>query len=274
MRRISEQDNTRSAGFHTADWGTHMPRPLQSMLISAMRNSILQRGKLRHLMTRWISGMGQPLDITFRDLKFRIAGQNNLIETGILARPSYNATEIDFLSEGMGPGAAAVDIGCNIGLYTLPLARAGGRVVAIDANAAMIDHLNFHLAANDLHNVSPLNLAVGAGPGRVDLRIHRDDLAIVAVQEAADGAVEMRDLLTIVTEQGLDRIDALKIDIEGHEDAALVPFFETAPEHLWPRRVVIEFLPPDDYPGAARAMRDRGYRLVGRTRNNSMYARD
>ena len=225
-------------------------------------------------MTRLITRMGQPLDITFRDLKFRIAGRNNLIETGILARPSYNATEIEFLSEVMGPDAVAVDIGCNIGLYTLPLAAAGGRVIAIDANVAMIDHLNFHLAANGLENVTALHLAVGAGPGRVDLNIHLDDVAIVSVKDADDGAVEMRDLPAIATEQGLGRIDALKIDIEGHEDAALVPFFETAPERLWPRRVVIEFLPPDDYPGASRAMLERGYRRVGRTRNNTLFARD
>ena len=84
----------------------------------------------------------------------------------------------------------------------------------------------------------------------------------------------MRSLADIVTSEGLDHIDVLKIDIEGHEDKALVPFFETMPEQFWPARIVIEFLPPSDYPGCAAIFKTCGYRLVGRTRNNSMYQRD
>ncbi len=32
----------------------------------------------------------------------------------------------------------------------------------------------------------------------------------------------------------------MKIDIEGFEDQALFPFFDEAPEKLWPRCIVIE----------------------------------
>jgi hypothetical protein len=52
--------------------------------------------------------------------------------------------------------------------------------------------------------------------------------------------VDSQPLLEIVRKHGLDRIDALKIDIEGAEDMALTPFFETAPKNLWPGMVVIE----------------------------------
>ena len=274
MRRISDKDNQRVSGFHTDPWGTHAPSAVQAALIGATRRTFLQRGRMRHRMTQLIVGLGHPLDITFRGLKFRIAGQNNLIEYGLLARPSYNAAEIDFLCEVMGPEGVAIDIGCNIGMYYLPLAQPGGRVLSIDANAAMVRHLMFHADANGFDRIAGLHMAVGDRAGRVDLKIDRGDVAIVAVEDAPDGSVEMKTLLSIVEDAGLDRIDALKIDIEGHEDMALVPFFETAPEALWPTRVVMEFLPPDDYPGASRAMLARGYRLVGRTRNNSMYARD
>ena len=38
------------------------------------------------------------------------------------------------------------------------------------------------------------------------------------------------------------------------------------------RRIVIEHPEPDaDYPGCAAAFARRGYRLVARTRNNSLY---
>ena len=50
----------------------------------------------------------------------------------------------------------------------------------------------------------------------------------------------MRPLLALVQEHGFERIDALKIDIEGAEDLALLPFFEQAARALWPRLVFIE----------------------------------
>ena len=41
--------------------------------------------------------------------------------------------------------------------------------------------------------------------------------------------VEVAPLADIITAAGVDRIDYLKIDIEGFEDRALVPFIQQAP---------------------------------------------
>jgi hypothetical protein len=50
----------------------------------------------------------------------------------------------------------------------------------------------------------------------------------------------MTTLSQIAADFGLPRIDALKIDIEGFEDQALIPFLETSQRNLWPRRIFIE----------------------------------
>lgn len=84
----------------------------------------------------------------------------------------------------------------------------------------------------------------------------------------------MRPLLSIVQDVGLHRVDSLKIDIKGHEDAALVPFLQLAPEAYLPSRIVIERASPaGDYPGCAAEFERLGYKLIGRTPNNSMYER-
>lgn len=84
----------------------------------------------------------------------------------------------------------------------------------------------------------------------------------------------MRPLLSIVQDVGLHRVDSLKIDIKGHEDAALVPFLQQAPEAYLPSRIVIERASPaGDYPGCAAEFERLGYKLIGRTPNNSMYER-
>ena len=67
-------------------------------------------------MTNWITSLGRPIDVTFRGNQYRIEGRNNLIEYGLLTRPSYNAQEIDFVSEPLQESGIAIDIGCNIGI--------------------------------------------------------------------------------------------------------------------------------------------------------------
>lgn len=136
-------------------------------------------------MTRIIMSLGCPLDVEFRGCRYRIEGRNNLIERGLLTRPSYNAEEIEFLGQAVADGGVAVDIGSNIGLYSSPLARvagATGTVLSIDANPEMVEHLMFNAKASGLWNLVMLNLAVGGEEAMVDLRIRQNDVAIVGVE--------------------------------------------------------------------------------------------
>ncbi|MGB5864045.1 MAG: FkbM family methyltransferase [Sulfitobacter sp.] len=194
-------------------------------------------------MAQLILSFGRPLDIYFRGCKYRIEGRNNLIETGLLTRPSYNAKEIEFLQQAAINGGVAVDIGCNIGLYALPLARAtgpSGQVLAVDANSDMIERIAFNARASEFKNLKAIYVAVGAEEARVDLRIRQNDVAIVSVERNKNGKTMMLPLLRILAENGVKSVDSLKIDIEGHEDVAMVPFLRDASESLLPSRIVIE----------------------------------
>lgn len=260
-----------------APWGRFRPGPARAALIGLARRTFLRRGMARYRLSALITGMGSPLDVDFRGCRFRIDGHHNLMDAAVMLNPAYNAAEIDFLLGALGPGGTAVDIGCNIGIYALPFARAvgaGGRVVAIDANPGMIARLTFNAAASDLAQVVPVAVAVGDTEGQVELSVVRDDLSIVAVEEVVGGTIPMRPLAAILEGCGVGRVDALKIDVEGFEDRALAPWLMAAPEAHLPARIVIERAAPDhDYPGCATAFAARGYRLAGRTRNNSLYER-
>ncbi len=276
-RPLSDDADRTTPDLFLRPWGTYAPEGVQKLLIGLTQKTFLQRGALRAAMTRRIMSLGAPLDIRFRDCCYRIEGRNNLIETGLLTRPGYNGVEIDFLQEAVKAGGTAVDIGSNVGLYSLPLARAAGpegRVLAIDANPDMVRHLTFNAAASGLANITALNMAVGGIEARVHLKIRQDDVAIVSVTPSDTGTIQMQPLLHILSHAKIARLDALKIDIEGHEDAALVPFLQLAPDALLPTRIVIERAGPDsDYPGCVTEFSRLGYRRVGQTRNNSMYMR-
>ncbi len=257
-------------------FGTYAPNLMQRLLIGLACYTFLHRGAFRNHMTRLIMGRsGKPIDVSFRGCNYRLMGQSNLIEYGILLNPKYNAADIDFLIEDAQPGSNFLDIGSNIGLYALSMARAAGptgTLIAIDANPMMAQMLSWNAAASNFRNVRMFACAVSDKDGHGELLVHKDDVAIVAVVETETGSIPVRTLASIVEEVGIANIHGLKIDIEGHEDKALAPFIQAAPDSMLPRRIVIEHPKSfDDYPACARAFAKRGYVLAGQSRNNSFY---
>src|SRR6202042_1568929 len=113
--------------------------------------------------------------------------------------------------------------------------------------------------------------AVSDTDGEVMIETDGDNLGASHVVTGAATAsaitVPALQLKRILEEAGVTRVDALKIDIEGFEDRALMPFFRDAPQTLWPRAVVIEHLSCDEWREDCIAdMRARGYVDAGRTR--------
>ena len=275
FRATTTLETTTENVFSARPFGTFTPNFLQRGIINFARKSILRRGMFRGSVTALIMKLsGTPLDVMFRGCAYRLFGNQNLIEYGILLEPKYNAADIDFLLEGGTTASNFVDLGSNIGLYSLPCAKAAphGLTLSIDANPKMADLLSWNAAASNITNIQMISCAVSDTEGRGDLVIRKDDIAIVALVEKKNGAVPVRALTAITAELGLITIHGLKIDIEGHEDKALVPFLDSAPRKLLPKRIVIEHPESEvDYPGCTAAFARHGYVLVGRSRNNSFY---
>ncbi len=278
VRALSPAELGRSGETPEPPFGTFAPGALQAALIALARRTPLHRGAFRPAMARAVMGTkDRPLDIAANGCAWRIHGTNNLIECGLLLHPAYNGEDIAFLAEGAQAGDTFIDIGANIGLYALPLAKAvgaSGIVLAIDPNPLMTRRLAFNAAASGLADTIRLfDCAVSDRETRGVLTIRNDDVAIVALEEKGDGDIRVRTLASIAAECSIAAIHGLKIDVEGHEDKALAPFLETAPDALLPSRIVIETAAGgSDYPACAAAFARRGYKRVGRTRNNSLYA--
>jgi FkbM family methyltransferase len=125
-------------------------------------------------------------------------------------------------------GGVAIDVGANIGWHTLwlaTLAGAEGRVLAIEANPSVRAELLRNLQINRLGQVDVFPCAAAEAEGT--LSFFGPDVADVA---AADGyvvrdpqgtpdliSVAARPLDAIIAEQGLTRLDFIKIDVEGFE---------------------------------------------------------
>lgn len=274
-RPLTEKEMADAESDADLPFGHYAPTLAQAALIGLAKWTFLKRGALRAPLTRRILRMGAgKIDVRFRGAAYRLHGDDNLIEYGLLLNPAYNALDIDFLICGAAADANFIDAGANIGLYALPLALGApaGRTIAIDANPRMANLLHWNADATGLTNLSMIHAGISDTEGRARLRIRKDDMAIVAIQKDAEGHIPIRTLASIVDQAGLTAIHGLKIDIEGHESKALVPFLDSAPRALLPRRIVIERPSSgNEYAGCSAAFDRHGYRLVQRTRNNSHY---
>ncbi|WP_119460994.1 FkbM family methyltransferase [Rhodospirillaceae bacterium SYSU D60014] len=131
-----------------------------------------------------------------------------------------------FLSAYLQPGMTVVDIGANVGAYTLLAAKRvgpGGRVVAFEAAPQIYRFLMENVDRNRFGNVVVENVAVGQAEGHLRFTVQAGDLGKSHVHSPLeDDGVEVIDISVIdldgyCSRSGLRRIDYMKIDVEGYE---------------------------------------------------------
>ena len=274
-RSLKANEIISSTEFNSYTFGIFTPNYIQKILILIGKKSFLKRGLFRTFYSKIILSLKKrPLDVYFRKCAYRITGENNLIEYGILLDPKYNFSDLEFLLKGAKNNSNFVDIGSNIGLYSQPLAfnSPDGLTVSIDANPNMVSKLQFNINATKIQNIKVISTAVSDIQGKGSLKIRKDDVAIVALDEDVSSSIKIDTLENIIKSTKINSIFGLKIDIEGHEDKALVPFLLNSPKNLLPKKIVIEQLSKNkDYPGCKDTFNKLNYKLVGRSKNNSFY---
>src|SRR4051794_20387520 len=122
------------------------------------------------------------------------------------------------------PGARLLDLGAHLGTVTLSAAAGGAQGLAVEAsppNARGLRGSALHHRLERDGRVTVRNVAVGDRDGRV--RFHEEGpYGRVAADDDANAVeVPMRRADAIVADHGWDRVDVVKIDVEGYELAVL-----------------------------------------------------
>ena len=154
---------------------------------------------------------------------------NSWLERWILNQDYYEPELVDFLERCLKPGMVAFDVGANIGCHTLVMANAvaaNGRVFAFEPNPAIHQRLRANITLNRFAQVEALPLCLSDHASEETLfapyeneynqglaSMHRGNLG-PRCQEITVASVTLDDF---VGERGLQRLDLLKVDVEGHE---------------------------------------------------------
>ena len=269
-----------------APFGAFAPNAAQAAIIRLAQRTRLKRGAFRPMLSRLINLLrAGPLDVPYQGASFRFYHQASATERGALFNPDYNIEELDFLRKHTPAGGVFVDVGANVGTYAMPMARHvgdSGTVIAVEPHPVTHARLAFNKSASRFAQVKLVAAAAGASDGELMIETDGDNLGASHIvtgdvpAKAINKAIKVPSLRLqrILEQAGVAQVDALKIDIEGYEDRALIPFFKDAPPSLWPRAVVIEHLSKNEWLADCIAdMFSRGYAESGRTRSNTLLVR-
>jgi FkbM family methyltransferase len=122
------------------------------------------------------------------------------------------------------PGDIIIDVGAELGREINLLSRLvgpTGRVYAIEAHPTTFKWLVRRIEASGLTNVTPLNVAISDQPGAVWISDADDPMVNRLIHEPTGFEVRAVTLDDFIQEHGIERVDYLKMNIEGAERLAV-----------------------------------------------------
>lgn len=125
----------------------------------------------------------------------------------------------------IAPGNMVVDVGANIGAFSIKAAKvvgAEGQVLALEPESTNFALLTKNIRLNNTSNVFAKKIAVGERKDDTKLYVYGkrgNNSVFLRPSEKFEGVehVEMDTLDGIIRERSLGRVDFLKIDVEGTE---------------------------------------------------------
>jgi FkbM family methyltransferase len=140
------------------------------------------------------------------------------------------------LIDTLSAGAVIIDGGANAGFFTIPVANRirgrGQRIISFEPQLTLFRALSGSLALNDIDFCDLHYAGLGATPGTAqvpDINYSTpQDFGTVQISATGSGTpVEVKTIDNLA----LDRVDFIKLDVEGYECAALTGGIDMIQKH-------------------------------------------
>jgi FkbM family methyltransferase len=189
--------------------------------------------------TRVTTAVGDTFDV---DL-------SSTLEWHLWAFGSYEKHFAELFGHLVSPGDRCVDVGANVGVHTVRLARlvgAGGEVIAIEPDPDVRQRAVRNIELNGLANIRVIGAAASDSAGETRLyRPSADDTnrarASLLHHPYLIGAVKTVPVVTVDDVCAGAPVALIKIDVEGHEAAVVRGAADTIARHA--PSVVFEYAP-------------------------------
>lgn len=169
------------------------------------------------------------------------------VVSGALALGVYENFEAILFEKEIRQGMTVLDMGANLGYYTVMFAHLvgpNGKVIAFEPDSQSLEVLKKNIEINEFNNVSYVEKALSDHTGFVKLYIsveNRGDNRIYDTKEGRDWVeVEMVSLDDYLSKDM--KIDLIKMDVQGAE-ALILSGMEQTIKRLCPLTIFTEFWP-------------------------------
>lgn len=199
----------------------------------------------------------------------------------LLNTSSFDQPEVDFALALLdrrrihfGPGVVALDCGANVGVHTIEWARLmhqWGEVIAFEAQEKIYYALAGNVAINNCLNVTARHCAVGAECGSIDIPepnyLVPSSYGSFELKQRENTEYIGQDVdysktkpvpLVSIDSLGLQRLDFIKIDVEGMEEEVLAGAEQSIVRH---RPIMMIEVIKSDKTKLEAFLQGHGYRL-------------
>lgn len=187
----------------------------------------------RRRLGRHFAANGDPVVLTDRyGIRFVLHAWE-LEEVDELLSKSFYKPDFRAVEKLLGPGDTAVDVGANVGTHSIMMARrvaAAGRVIAFEPTPTTASLMRENLSLNGVRTVDLVEAAISDAPGSVQMNVFdqrysawnsRGAPIVDGIAPVETIGVRSETLDAAMRACGVERINFLKIDVEGFELEAL-----------------------------------------------------
>lgn len=184
------------------------PKPLKAMANAAICRCIPQRIKRK----------GATI----------VLNQKDPVVSGAIAFGVYEKAETAFFCSVCRPGMTFIDIGANIGYYSALASRRigpSGQIVALEPDPESFRYLKQNIVANLAPTVFCIQKAAAAESGTLRLYVNRENRGDNRLypNDLCDSSyqVEVSTVDAMLEDCGVERVDLVKMDVQGFEGHVL-----------------------------------------------------
>jgi FkbM family methyltransferase len=209
----------RTKWYFAADraWAAHWPLSLGNKVIRDLKPLIRPTA---------------PVWVTVEPSVTMLLDPEDSVSHEILRKGSWKPASWDIVRPYLTGDAVFVDVGAQVGYYSLKAAAAlgpRGRVIAVEPNPPKVKELQANIAASNASRVHVYPVACADRDSTLVLfgarRSNTGETPLSTANAAQKGAaglrVRARPLDSIVLDDGVQRVDVIKVGVEGAETLVL-----------------------------------------------------
>lgn len=212
--------------------------------------------------------------------KFLLNPLTNSTDSKIIISSRYlEKTELNYLKITVkNKNSIFLDIGANTGYYSIMAAGFGfKKIYAFEPIKETIDKLKQNISINKLsEKIEIIDKAIGDKNLQKTIYKDLDNIGnsslIIKNRNFKENRIQMTTLVDFIKEKKIDKIHSIKIDVEGYEDRALIPFLNSLKFKNFPKLIILEHsnkkIWNSDLIGL---LKSKGYKLVNSSRGNSIF---